>query len=133
MSFFSTPISSKPLFYSPLLLTMLLYFFQAIKQIVLLGRTYKFGICKATWNLCIHNAIRIAWHINAFISRAAEGVFRDIVKKKGLDSKFDIESVGTIDYHEGNMAEPRMRATSKRRVIEITSISRPIQPSDFRD
>jgi protein-tyrosine phosphatase len=26
-----------------------------------------------------------------------------------------------------------MRAASKRRGIEITSISRPIQPSDFRD
>ncbi|XVF69129.1 hypothetical protein PTKIN_Ptkin11bG0055900 [Pterospermum kingtungense] len=66
-------------------------------------------------------------------SPAAEGVFRDIVKKKGLDSKFNIDSAGTINYHEGNLADPRMRATSKRRGIEITSISRPIRPSDFRD
>ncbi|OMO89076.1 Protein-tyrosine phosphatase/arsenate reductase [Corchorus olitorius] len=66
-------------------------------------------------------------------SPAAEGVFRDIVKKKGLDSKFNIDSAGTINYHEGNMADPRMRAASKRRGIEITSISRPIRPSDFRD
>ena len=34
---------------------------------------------------------------------------------------------------KGNLADPRMRAASKRRGIEITSISRPIQPSDFRD
>lgn len=66
-------------------------------------------------------------------SPAAEGVFRDIVKKKGLDSKFNIDSAGTINYHEGNLADPRMRAASKRRDIEITSISRPIRPSDFRD
>lgn len=33
-------------------------------------------------------------------SPAAEGVFRDIVKKRGLDSKFIIDSAGTIDYHE---------------------------------
>ncbi|ESQ37554.1 hypothetical protein EUTSA_v10003008mg [Eutrema salsugineum] len=33
-------------------------------------------------------------------SPAAEGVFRDIVKKRGLDSKFNIDSAGTIDYHE---------------------------------
>ncbi|OMO93865.1 Protein-tyrosine phosphatase/arsenate reductase [Corchorus capsularis] len=66
-------------------------------------------------------------------SPAAEGVFRDVVKKKGLDSKFNIDSAGTINYHEGNMADPRMRAASKRRGIEITSISRPIRPSDFRD
>ncbi|XP_022752594.1 uncharacterized protein LOC111301293 isoform X1 [Durio zibethinus] len=66
-------------------------------------------------------------------SPAAEGVFRDIVKKKGLDSKFNIDSAGTINYHEGNLADPRMREASKRRGIEIASISRPIRPSDFRD
>ncbi|XP_048234272.1 putative low molecular weight protein-tyrosine-phosphatase slr0328 isoform X2 [Ricinus communis] len=66
-------------------------------------------------------------------SPAAEGVFRDIVKKRSLDSKFNIDSAGTINYHEGNPADPRMRAASKRRGIEITSISRPIRPSDFRD
>ena len=34
---------------------------------------------------------------------------------------------------KGNPADPRMRAASKRRGVEITSISRPIRPSDFRD
>ncbi|EXB53711.1 Putative low molecular weight protein-tyrosine-phosphatase [Morus notabilis] len=66
-------------------------------------------------------------------SPAAEGVFTDLVKKRGLDSKFKIDSAGTIGYHEGNQADPRMRAASKRRGIEITSISRPVRPSDFRD
>lgn len=66
-------------------------------------------------------------------SPAAEGVFRDLVKKRGLDSNFTIDSAGTIDYHEGNPADSRMRSTAKRRGIEITSISRPIRPSDFRD
>ncbi|KAF2321647.1 hypothetical protein GH714_000885 [Hevea brasiliensis] len=66
-------------------------------------------------------------------SPAAEGVFTEIVKKRGLDSKFKIDSAGTIGYHEGNPADPRMRAASKRRGIQITSISRPIRPSDFRD
>ncbi|KAL5763807.1 hypothetical protein ACOSQ2_016401 [Xanthoceras sorbifolium] len=66
-------------------------------------------------------------------SPAAEGVFRDIVTKRGLASNFNIDSAGTIDYHEGNLADPRMRAASKRRGIEITSLSRPIRPSDFQD
>ncbi|KAL6202477.1 hypothetical protein ACLB2K_026185 [Fragaria x ananassa] len=66
-------------------------------------------------------------------SPAAEGVFTNLVKKRGLDSKFKIDSAGTIDYHEGNQADPRMRAASKRRGIEITSLSRPIKASDFRD
>lgn len=33
-------------------------------------------------------------------SPAAEGVFTDLVKKRGLDSNFMIDSAGTIDYHE---------------------------------
>lgn len=64
-------------------------------------------------------------------SPTAEGVFTDLVKKRGFDSKFRIDSAGTIGYHEGNEADPRMRAASKRRGIQITSISRPIKPSDF--
>ncbi|KAG2329970.1 hypothetical protein Bca4012_020510 [Brassica carinata] len=66
-------------------------------------------------------------------SPAAEGVFRDIVKKRGLVSKFIIDSAGTIDYHEGNMADPRMRSAAKRRGVEITSLSRPIKASDFSE
>ncbi|KAL1557642.1 protein-tyrosine-phosphatase [Salvia divinorum] len=66
-------------------------------------------------------------------SPAAEGVFRHLVKERGLDSEFRIDSAGTINYHEGDQADPRMRASSKKRGIEITSVSRPIKPSDFRD
>ncbi|KAL3850323.1 hypothetical protein ACJIZ3_012205 [Penstemon smallii] len=66
-------------------------------------------------------------------SPAAEGVFTHLVKQKGLDSNFFIDSAGTIGYHEGDQADPRMRSASKKRGIEITSISRPINPSDFRD
>lgn len=98
-------------------------------------------------------------------SPAAEGVFTDLVKKRGFNSKFKIDSAGTINYHQvgisknvifkktdyflvifydgvfrlfkkliffkGNEADPRMRAASKRRGIEITSLSRPIKSSDF--
>lgn len=34
---------------------------------------------------------------------------------------------------KGNEADPRMRAAAKRRGIAITSISRPIRASDFKD
>lgn len=66
-------------------------------------------------------------------SPAAEAVFRDVVRKRGLESKFWIDSAGTIGYHEGDPADSRMRAASKRRGIEVTSISRPIRPSDFKE
>ncbi|KAL9235444.1 hypothetical protein vseg_010202 [Gypsophila vaccaria] len=66
-------------------------------------------------------------------SPAAEGVFRDLVTKRGINSNFLIDSAGTIDYHEGNPADSRMRSTAKRRGVEITSISRPIRSSDFTE
>ncbi|GAB2233931.1 hypothetical protein Droror1_Dr00003161 [Drosera rotundifolia] len=65
-------------------------------------------------------------------SPAAEGVFRELVRRKGLEEKFEIDSAGTINYHEGNPADARMRLAAKRRHVEITSISRPIKPSDFK-
>ncbi|KAG0476960.1 hypothetical protein HPP92_013369 [Vanilla planifolia] len=66
-------------------------------------------------------------------SPAAEAVFSNIVHKRGLDSKFKIDSAGTIGYHEGNPADPRMRAAAKKRGILVTSISRPVRPLDFVD
>ncbi|URD90161.1 Low molecular weight protein-tyrosine-phosphatase [Musa troglodytarum] len=66
-------------------------------------------------------------------SPAAEAVFTDLVRKRGAESKFKIDSAGTIGFHEGNSADPRMRAAAKRRGIDVTSISRPIRPSDFRE
>lgn len=66
-------------------------------------------------------------------SPTAEAVFRYAVEKKGLKSRFNIDSAGTIDYHEGNPADERMRAAASKRGVKLTSISRPIRPSDFED
>ncbi|KAJ7514007.1 hypothetical protein O6H91_23G022300 [Diphasiastrum complanatum] len=66
-------------------------------------------------------------------SPAAEAVFYTILQKRGLLSKFKIDSAGTIDYHEGNPADARMRAAASKRGVQVTSISRPIQPSDFEN
>ncbi|KAF0898387.1 hypothetical protein E2562_007229 [Oryza meyeriana var. granulata] len=75
----------------------------------------------------------MSWSGNICRSPAAEAVFRNLVSKCGLESKFLIDSAGTIGYHEGNKADSRMRSASKKRGIEVTSISRPVKPSDFRD
>ncbi|KAG6415165.1 hypothetical protein SASPL_122569 [Salvia splendens] len=66
-------------------------------------------------------------------SPAAEGVFTHLVKQRSLHSQFFIDSAGTINYHEGNQADARMIAAAKKRDVEITSILRPIRPSDFTD
>lgn len=60
-------------------------------------------------------------------------MFREIVEKRGLEFSFKIDSAGTIGYHEGNPADSRMIAAAKRRGIEVTSMSRPIRPSDFKE
>ena len=46
---------------------------------------------------------------------------------------FDFKLLPIVVVWKGNEADPRMRAASKRRGIQITSLSRPIWPSDFRD
>ncbi|KAG0614794.1 hypothetical protein M758_6G203600 [Ceratodon purpureus] len=66
-------------------------------------------------------------------SPTAEAVFRDVVEKRKLDSLFNIDSAGTIDYHEGNPADPRMKAAALKRGVKLTSISRPIRSSDFEE
>lgn len=64
-------------------------------------------------------------------SPTAEAIFRYAVEKRGLESYFNIDSAGTIDYHEGEPADARMKAAAIKRGVQITSISRPIQSSDF--
>lgn len=66
-------------------------------------------------------------------SPTAEAVFAHIVEKRGLTSKFKIDSAGTYGYHEGEPADSRMREAARKRGIALTSISRPIRPSDFDD
>lgn len=66
-------------------------------------------------------------------SPTAEAVFRHSVEKRGLGSKFKIDSAGTINYHEGEPADARMKAAAIRRGVKLTSISRPICPSDFEE
>ena len=58
-------------------------------------------------------------------SPSAEAVFKKLVKDAGLESLFEIDSAGLINYHEGEMADPRMRAHAIRRGYQLDSISRP--------
>lgn len=54
-----------------------------------------------------------------------------LVDEAGLTDRFFIDSAGLISYHEGEMADPRMRAHAQRRGYDITHISRPIREIDF--
>ena len=66
-------------------------------------------------------------------SPAAEGVFRHYVEQQGAAENFHIDSAGTIDYHSGKPADPRMREAAADRGYTLTSISRQVTPEDPED
>lgn len=64
-------------------------------------------------------------------SPTAEGVFRKLVNESGRDVEFEIDSAGTIGYHSGSRADPRMRAAAQARGYSLDSRARRIERSDF--
>ena len=66
-------------------------------------------------------------------SAAAEAAMKKLVQAQDMTSNFEIDSAGLINYHEGEPADPRMRAHAARRGYIVDSISRPIRTTDFFD
>lgn len=64
-------------------------------------------------------------------SPMAECIMKKYVSDKGLASHIEVDSAGLEAYHEGGMADSRMRAHAARRGYNITSISRPMRKSDW--
>tara|TARA_X000000368_G_scaffold91709_1_gene70100 strand:+ start:489 stop:962 length:474 start_codon:yes stop_codon:yes gene_type:complete len=64
-------------------------------------------------------------------SPAAEGIFNQKIKDKGLEKFFVVDSAGTGGWHVGNLADPRMRETALSRGIELKSRSRKIDENDL--
>lgn len=61
----------------------------------------------------------------------AEGVFLEMVAKRGWQDRFHIDSAGTARYHIGELPDPRARETMKRHGVNLTSRSRQFVPADF--
>ncbi len=64
-------------------------------------------------------------------SPAAEGVFRALVDRRGLAGEFEIDSAGTLDYHDGDLPDGRMRAAAAKRGYTLDSRARQVKPEDF--
>jgi len=64
-------------------------------------------------------------------SPAAEGIFKNIVKREDLQDKFKIDSAGTAGYHQGELPDSRMRSHGARRGYKFDSLSRKFKNSDF--
>lgn len=66
-------------------------------------------------------------------SAAAEEIMRTYLKQEGLDKEIAVDSAGISGYHEGDLADPRMRMHASRRNYHITHRSRPVCTDDFYD
>lgn len=65
-------------------------------------------------------------------SPAAEGIMKKLIEENGLNSQVEIDSAGTIGFHEGEPADQRMSRYAARRGYKLTSLSRKFNPNiDF--
>ncbi len=66
-------------------------------------------------------------------SPAAEGIMRKKLQERGLSDQVFIDSAGILDYHEGELPDPRMRIHGSQRGYDLSSRSRPVTYNDFFD
>jgi protein-tyrosine phosphatase len=65
-------------------------------------------------------------------SPTAEGVFRHLVVRAGLQDRIRIDSAGTHDYHVGSPPDERSAHHASRRGYDLSSLrARQVEPSDF--
>ena len=64
-------------------------------------------------------------------SPAADGIMRHIVKERGVEDSFEIDSAGTYAGHRGELPDARMRRAAAQRGYDLTHRSRPIREEDF--
>lgn len=64
-------------------------------------------------------------------SPAGEGVLTKMVRDAGLADRITIDSAGTLGLHQGQLADPRMRAAATTRDYTLTSRARQITAADL--
>ena len=65
-------------------------------------------------------------------SPMAEGVFRKLLADEGVARDFDVDSVGTHEYHVGKAPFPMAIASARRRGYEIENlVARRLRPHDL--
>lgn len=64
-------------------------------------------------------------------SSSAEEIMRTYIRKAGLEKEIEVDSAGISSYHQGELADERMRTHAIRRGYNITHRSRPVCTDDF--
>jgi protein-tyrosine phosphatase len=79
-------------------------------------------------------ALRVLFVCTGNICRSptAEGVFRHLVSRAGLEGAFHIESAGTEDYHEGEPPDHRTVKCALEKGVDLSrQRARQVKPADF--
>lgn len=67
-------------------------------------------------------------------SPTAEGVFRALVRREGLDAVIKTDSAGTSDWHIGEPPDPRAQEAAKQRGVDLSDLrGRQARAQDFED
>ena len=65
-------------------------------------------------------------------SPSAEGMFRALLARRGLDRRFGADSAGTSNWHAGAAPDPRAQAAGRKRGVDLSGLrSRSVSPEDF--
>ena len=64
-------------------------------------------------------------------SPMAEAIFVSLLKERGLEAYYEVDSAGLDNYHEGELADRRMREHAFAHGYSITHRSRPVVRRDF--
>lgn len=66
-------------------------------------------------------------------SPAAEGIFKHMVEEHGMEHRIEVDSAGTSGYHDGELADRRMRRHGELRGYKFDSLSRKFTLEDYND
>ena len=64
-------------------------------------------------------------------SPLAEGIFKDLVAKRGLEDRFEIDSAGTGSWHVGEPADARATMVAESHGVTLDSRGRQLTPEDL--
>ncbi len=65
-------------------------------------------------------------------SPSAEAVMKKLIKDQNMGNLIEVDSAGTIDYHEGEPSDERMRKHAKKRGYKLDHLAKGFKPeTDF--
>jgi protein-tyrosine phosphatase len=64
-------------------------------------------------------------------SPMAEGIFRRMLRERGLEGAFEVDSCGTGGWHEGEPADPRTQAVLARYDAHFPHVARQVRAEDL--